>query len=500
MTMWWGRLAAASLALITVASWQGRQAYAADAPAQPAVSGHVLVAADLHFDPLADPSLLLRLRAAPPAEWRAILESAPALSRPRADPAWPAISSAIAAMRARNPAPAVVLLPGDFLAHGLKERFKAALPPLRDPAAGPIDRPDPVLAEQAYREFVRAAMQFLAIQFRAAFPQTMIAPVLGNNDSLCGDYAQQPGGPFLQDMQPILHDLLNLDGRSGEVGTGFDDTWQAIGAYDVPVTGSDQLRLVVIDDSFLSRHYRNRCGTAASPDGAARTLDWLQQRLDHWARSNKRVWLVMHIPPGLDTYGTLHASAALTRACPTPVSMLDAAMEPRLTALLRRYRTTLAAGLTGHTHLDDFRLIDDGAGGTAGFFLINPGISPLFGQNPAFRDVSFGLDGTLLDQTTLIEQAGAWREEYSFRQSWGYPRIDAESLSSLSKRIQTDEAARRRWLGQFGTGKADYWQIEASRFAPTSSASIPSPLTVSAYRCAELTTDSAAWAHCTCQP
>ena len=75
--------------------------------------------------------------------------------------------------------------------------------------------------------------------------------------------------------------------------------------------------------------------------------------------------------------------------------------------MLRRYADTVAASFAGHTHMDDFRLIGD-AGGRYAFALITPAVSPIFGQNPAFRTIDYDGPGAVLDQTTyyLDEFAG----------------------------------------------------------------------------------------------
>jgi sphingomyelin phosphodiesterase acid-like 3 len=93
-------------------------------------------------------------------------------------------------------------------------------------------------------------------------------------------------------------------------------------------------------------------------------------------------------------------------------------------ALLRRYADTVAASFAGHTHMDDFRLIGD-AGGFYAFTLITPALSPIFGQNPAFRTVMYDSAGGILDHTTYtltnLPEATAsggapaiWRAEYTF--------------------------------------------------------------------------------------
>ncbi len=62
-------------------------------------------------------------------------------------------------------------------------------------------------------------------------------------------------------------------------------------------------------------------------------------------------------------------------------------------------KATITASFAGHDHTDDFRVIHAGATGGE-FVLIDPPISPIYGQNPAFRVVTFGTEGGLADQST----------------------------------------------------------------------------------------------------
>ena len=124
--------------------------------------------------------------------------------------------------------------------------------------------------------------------------------------------------------------------------------------------------------------------------------------------------------------------------------------------LLRRYTDTVAAHLAGHTHMDDFRLIGDRDRRYA-FALITPAISPIFGQNPAFRTMAYDGAGAILDQTTyyltnLPEATVAgegvppvWRTEYAFTQQWGLSRVDLASLDRLYSETGEVPAARDRW-------------------------------------------------------
>ena len=386
------------------------------AEGEAAGAAQFLMISDLHFDPMANPKLVNQLAAADPDRWQAILESSDTdgVSRYGKDSNWPLLRSALGQMKETLPAPVFVLLPGDFLAHNFRREFDAAA----------ADRSD-----AGYRRFVQKTMQFLALQLAHAFPDTPILPALGNNDEICGDYRLQPDGPFLADMLPIVRALVgNL------APPGLDRNWMSHGNYSVAVRG---LRIVFPNTVFFSLHYQNACGSSAVPDPGQATLDWLETELAAAKQTQERIWLVYHIPPGVDGYATLQHGS-----CPSAiVPMWSQSYAAPFDALLRRYADTVAASFAGHTHMDDFRLLGDDSGYYA-FTLITPALSPIFGQNPAFRTVIYDPAGNVLDQTTynlanLEAAAGGgavlpvWQAEYTFTKAWQLPRVDLASLARL---------------------------------------------------------------------
>jgi hypothetical protein len=122
--------------------------------------------------------------------------------------------------------------------------------------------------------------------------------------------------------------------------------------------------------------------------------------------------------------------------------------------LLETYQDTVLASFAGHTHTDDFRLVKT-AGVNQAIVLIDPAVSPVYDQNPAFRVVTFRSDGTLADQSTYyltnLKQAsskvrGRWKKEYTFTREWRMPQLDLASLGTIYTQVQSTEAARDRWL------------------------------------------------------
>jgi hypothetical protein len=397
---------------------------------------------DLHFDPMADPRLVDRRAGAEPEQWQEILEASrdTTLGNYGEDTRWALLRSAFRQMAQVLSNPAFVLISGDFLAHDFRRRF--------DAAAGEH-------SDATYRVFVHKTMQFIAQQLRATFPAMPIVPALGNNDEECGDYQLQPKGPFLSDTLPVLRAYLANDSDPG-----LDEDWKSYGNYSAKLGG---IRLLSTNTNFFSIRYRNACGSPGDRDPARATLSWLEGKLAAAEQAQEHVWLVYHIPPGIDGYATLKRGA-----CPgTLIPMWKEAYTKPFLALLQRYAGTIVASFAGHTHMDDFCLIGD-ANGRYAFALITPAVSPIFGQNPAFRIVAYDSEGGIVDHTTydlanlpdanpLGNTPPAWRAEYTFTQEWHLPRVDLPSLDHLFSLIQDVPAESERWHTIFPVSSPLYW-------------------------------------------
>jgi sphingomyelin phosphodiesterase acid-like 3 len=361
------------------------------------------------------------------------------------------------ANKANTAEPCFCRLPGDFLAHNFRRQFDAA-------AANH--------SEAAYRQFVHKTMQFLALQLERTFPDTAILPALGNDDSYCGNYQLQPQGPFLADTLPIFRALVGA-----LASLGFDRSWMSYGNYSVTVRG---LRMIFPNTVFFSANYHNGCGSAADADPGSATLAWLETELAAAERAQQRVWLVYHIPPGVDGFTTLRGGS-----CPDAiVPMWKQTYAEPFYALTRRYSDTIVASFAGHIHMDDFRLLG-GDNGYYGLVLITPALSPIYGQNPAFRTVTSDAAGGILDQTTyeltnLREAADgtplAWAAEYTFTQAWQLSRIDLASLTQLYAMITDVPSDRDRWHTFLPVSSLAYWSTNLGEAARRGAL---------AYRCAD---------------
>ncbi len=406
-----------------------------------------LIASDIHFNPMADATLVASLAAADPERWEAILQR----TRPESfspygqDTNWWLLQSALDQMRKTLSHPAFVMFTGDLLAHRFRKKYLNATH-------------DEDL--EHYRAFVLKTVEFLAIEFRKRFPGTKILVTPGNNDEDCGNYSIQAGGTFLSDTADLARELAGAD-------ASFLDDWKALGSYGVPHPAIQGVRILSLNSIFFSNNYHAKnfsqgCAVVEST-GASDLMRWLRSKLEAARQANQKVWLMFHIPPGIDGYATTHrskeqenagAASVATSCADSIVPMWMPIWTAEFDSLLETYQDVILASFAGHTHTDDFRLVNN-AGVNKAFVLIDPPVSPIYDQNPAFRIVTFRGDGSLADQTTYyltnLEQAsrkvrGRWKKEYRFTEEWKTRQLDLGSLGVIYSHIQSTETARDQWL------------------------------------------------------
>lgn len=382
---------------------------------------------DLHFDPTANPKLVDALAEASVEEWPRILTSSPpaSFSRFAEDSNWTLLSSSFDAVQKVASDAQFTLVTGDILVHRFREKF--------DHAATNHDT-------ASFRKFVRKALDFVAVQLATVAPGKPVLFTLGNNDSECGDYQVQPGGAFLRDARPAVMKLL---GDLADETSSRD--WTALGHYSVRHPSLEHVRVISVNSIYFAPRYKDACSTGES-DPARSEMSWLAGKLAEAKAHREKVWLMFHIPPGIDGYATSHPRPA---GSPNKtVWMWKPEYTEQFERLLVQYRDTVQISLAGHEHMDDFRLLANS------LVLMAPGISPVVGQNPAFRVAAFRPDGEITDQSTYYltnldqtakGQSPAWKAEYSFASTWHMKRLNYKSFTKLSGEVERNPAARDRW-------------------------------------------------------
>jgi hypothetical protein len=401
-----------------------------------------LVITDIHFDPFADDQLFAALQASPAADWLEKFKEKAGTDFPPedSDSNFALLESSIDDAAQRAPRPDFVLYGGDFLAHHWKKKYDEVAPKshLEDPAA--------------YHAFTTKTLEFVTGMLRRSFPKAPLFATLGNNDSFCGDYQLEPNGKFLGHFARIWSPLIGIPhGREKSLARG--------GYYSAPLPGLERTRLVVLNTVFFSSDYENSCGCSTQTP-ALDELRWLADTLRNAARKGEDVWLLMHIPPGISSYGTEKSFKQKGHA----VTAWQRELTSGFAKLVERYRGRLRIAFAGHTHMDDYRviLLEDRA---LLLTKIVPAISPKFGNDPGYQVYSLGgspkaqgldfetfrLPDPTNDFSTMGNRdddwAKKWEKEYDFSEAYRLGPLGIESVTDLAQALadNTDTRTRERY-------------------------------------------------------
>lgn len=362
-----------------------------------------LVASDIHLDPYArgaDPSLV------------------------GSDSNRALLDATIAQMKAAVRDPAVVLLPGDFLAHDFPARVR------KHGATAPDDEG-------------LVTMRIIASAFARAFPHAQFAITLGNNDAPCGDYRSAFGTAYLAQVARIWEPLVNRN----RAAPGFARSFARDGSYDATLP-LPALRLAVIDDVPLSNIYFGNCGGTDVP--AQSQLANLARALAA-APAGTRTVVMMHLPLGYDPIVTQESHGFY------PFIFLKSRYNDALIDALSAPQNNVAFAVTGHAHRFDLRLVGSVP------LIVFGSISPVDRNNPVFYAMHLTGDGSIrdIDFYGYDEWSQEWQPPRSFDAKWGVDAVDAASIAHIQARLEQDPAMRAMWGAQ-SNGYPSYRRIARS--------------------------------------
>jgi len=388
-------------------------------------NGTFLILSDIHFDPYADPSLVSQLAKSPVDQWESLFDSSnlKKYSDYGKDTNYPLFKSSLSEAAGLEKNGDYILVNGDYLSHGFRAAFKKSLPD----------------NEKAYQDFVLKTVVFVSRQIQQAFPNKPVYFCLGNNDSDCDDY----GG--------IASDSSFLPTLAQEWKTVSADpqavkTFIAGGYYTLPHPTLKGRRFVVFNDVSWSAKYAPSCH--APGELGKDQLDWLNRVLQKAHQNHERVTLVTHMPPGIHSR---NASEHEDRTKPQHTFYKENYLWGFLN-ILAPYRDLIDAQFSGHTHIDDFRVVQDRGGKNVFFTHIAPAVTPVRYNNPGFQVMLYDRKtGTFDDMATyylpLDESSPEWKLEYTFDEAYGYQAYDAQSLVSLANAIENDPKVRGKFIG-----------------------------------------------------
>lgn len=344
---------------------------------------------DIHFNPYANCvvtaacPLIDALREAPVNTWESILAGAqPVAGSYGADTNYPLFKRALAQISktATDKTRFVVVL-GDLIAHEYDQQF------LRYSSdKSPI----------AYRAFVKKTLQFVAQELNQALPQQTVLVATGNNDAYDGDDSYDPTHQFYQDMAEVMSPLI----RDEKARVLMQQQSSAGGYYAMDVPTQPNLHVIVLNSVLFSKK-----GHGEGVDQAASAeMTWLTQELQQ--NTGKKILIIMHVPVGIDVYASVKKNPV------TIVELWKPEYTRQFLAALQQHETQIIGLQAGHFHEDFLQALNQVP------VIGTPGISPLFGNNPGFKVLSYSSQTLNLQNYVtyfddLSHQSG-WQQEYDF--------------------------------------------------------------------------------------
>jgi len=428
---------------------------------------------DIHFDPFFDPAKIADLRHDPVGVWPVILSKPDSANRVTAfaelqsgcgvrgtDSPWPLVVSSLREARQKEPAPLFITVSGDLLAHGFICKFRKL-----DSSATP--------AETA--AFAAKTIAFLAQQLHSNYPSTPIYFALGNNDSGCGDYQETPESAFLKAVAASFA----ADAGDPAARESIARSFTHLGDYSVMLPAPIRdTRLVVLQDIFASTHYKE-CDGSSDASPAAEQIAWLRKQLTEARDAGQQVWVMGHIPPGVDVYTTYHRYLfAPGEAC----NVKQPQMYLSSTALgdtIAEFGDIVRLAIFAHTHMDEIKLLQAPDGSAVPVKLV-PSISPINGNDPSFLVAQVSPpNATIKDYevyTASNAQGAGWGLEYRYSAVYHLPDFSASSVQQLTSDLLADKTGEdetsRAYERYFLSGGGTFAALGLQRLWPAYSCSL----------------------------
>jgi sphingomyelin phosphodiesterase acid-like 3 len=441
--------------LLVEANWAGAQGKSSPVPDEETIPA--LFLSDIHFEPFFDPGKVAQLAAAPAGEWKGILAAPASADREQRfaaleqtchvrgdDTSYVLLESSLRAMRREASGAKFATVSGDLISHAFTCKYEALFP---HAAAGD------------YRAFVEKTLDFVMEELRAALPGVPVYAALGNNDSDCGDYKLDAHSDFLLAV-------------GGEVTREFPESerkdalaaFAAGGYYSIRLPAPMRnARLLALDDLFMVGRFTT-CAGKADGSAADAQLAWLQQQLTEARRNKEKVWVMGHIPPGVD----VHASATHTEEiCGEKGPKMFLASE-KLADVLMAFSDVVELAIFAHTHMDEMRILTPGneAPGGASRKVVAvkmvSSISPINGNAPSFTVARVEPSSAELKDFKVFRasnQTGVeadWREEYDWGKTYHETEFSASAVSKVIAGFEADSDAKtgssRDYIRNFDVG------------------------------------------------
>ena len=405
----------------------------------------VLLLSDIHFEPFWDPGKVPQLVAAPVSEWKAILAAPQSADRETRfaslerscpsrgeDTSNALFESSLRAIQTHAAGAKFATLSGDLISHGFNCKYAALFP---HPA--PVD----------YRAFVEKTLDYVIEELGSSLPGVPVYVAMGNNDSDCGDYRLNAHSEFLSAVGGEVAKEFPLPDRQSAM-----ETFAAGGYYSVALPAPMRNgRLLVLNDIFMSSNYRT-CSGKADQTAVDAQLAWLEQQLADARRNKETIWVMGHIPPGVDLHGTVTKMRDICHGQSPEMFLSSEKMADELV----EFSDVVRVAIFAHTHMDEMHVLTAERGGrhaALGSGVVVKGvssISPINGNAPSFTLARIHTSSAALVDYQVFSasnQTGVdavWKEEYDYAKTYHEDAFTPASVSKLIAGFKADPDAKTK--------------------------------------------------------
>lgn len=342
--------------------------------ASPLSQFNFIALADIHFDPFTvcskknDCPLINELRDENPGQWPKILgQYDRSMPKYGEDTTWPLLHSALSAsaQTAEKKHASFVLILGDFMGHDFYSSYRRF--------SGE--------RSNGYSAFSGKYFKFLTQQIAAAFPDTDVYMVVGNNDSYSGDYSMKPNGQFFSEVSALWSSLIKDPLNRSAMAKQFSYA----GYYSIVLSELEELQLIVMNSNLFSLKVKGK----NAPLAASRQLDWLHKELQSAKNAGRRVFIAMHMPEGVDLYALPKIRLFRLHALWKPEYI------QRFDSEINQFSAQVAGIFSGHVHRNWYQVITVRGNEIPMIGVL--AISPISDSDPGFRDISYSTNPLRFD-------------------------------------------------------------------------------------------------------
>jgi len=412
----------------------------------------VVVFSDVHFNPFYDPSLFQQLVTKDASEWASVFQSSNTTTPSTwgSDTNYPLLVLTLSSIKQNLGASPLIVFTGDILGHGIPQQFYPRYYASLGISPAP-STPDPA-AVAAMKAFTDKTVSFFMDQVRSSVGNIPVVFAIGNIDSYAGygpnilDSSLAPDNSFLVNTAELFYTKF-LNGIADR--QEFAATFTAAGYYAVEPAGTN-LMVIGLNTIIFSPQLQN----ATSGSTAQAQLDWFDLKLASAKAKGKKVWLLMHSPPGADigtTTGKL-ATVPNSNISTSATMMWMPGYQATFLNTVSHYPGLITQILAGHTHMDEYRILP-----TSEVVEVTPGISPWLGNNPAFKVVTFSSDTCkAIDYSSLNYDLATnplqFNTYYVFSAAYSLQGLLNNSLTQLNPMLVTDYSKQSIYKGSYFSG------------------------------------------------